>query len=195
MQVPRLILCPFKTGGRSQPQVGRRYRRKIMLKQVLLIGAAAISFPALAQNTAPTDTTAPPPTEQADPSASQPQPAPTPADPAPADTTTAPADSSAPPAGAATTTQPAQSSAATPAQVAQIVNQEFPSYDADKSNDLNQSEFAAWMKKLRTATDPTVDPESEQIETWVGQAWAAADTDKSGKISKDELTGFLSRGA
>ena len=49
--------------------------------------------------------------------------------------------------------------------------------------------------KLRTATDPTIDPESEQVKSWVGQAWAAADGDKSGKVSKDELTGFLSRGA
>ena len=90
---------------------------------------------------------------------------------------------------------PASAGAATPAQIAQIVDHEFSTYDADKSNDLNQSEFASWMKKLRTATDPTVDPESEQIKTWVGQAWAAADADKSGSVNKDELTGFLSRGA
>ena len=145
-----------------------------MLKQALLIGAVAISFPALAQNSAPTDPAAPPPAEQADPAA--------------------PAPDSAPPAGEAA--QPAPSGAtASPAQIAQIVDQEFASYDADKSSDLNQPEFAAWMKKLRTATEPSIDPESEQVKTWVGQAWAAADADKSGAVSKDELTGFLSRGA
>jgi len=164
-----------------------------MLKQVLLIGAAAISFPALAQNTAPTDTTAPPPTEQADPSASQPAPAP--ANPTDAGTPAPAPTESAPPSGDASQPAPASGAAATPAQIAQIVNQEFPTYDADKSSDLNEAEFAAWMKKLRTATDPTVDPESEQVKTWVGQAWAAADADKSGKVSKEELTGFLSRGA
>src|SRR3546814_1817580 len=55
------------------------------------------------------------------------------------------------------------SGAATPEQVAQIVNQEFPTYDADTSGDLSETEFATWMTKLRTATDPTVDPQSEQV--------------------------------
>lgn len=175
-----------------------------MLKQVLLIGAAAISFPALAQNTPPADTTAPPPTEQADPSAGQP--APTPAEPAPADTTapaptdapaTAPADSAspAPAEPAAPAGDASKAAAATPAQIAQIVDTEFPTYDGDKNGDLNQTEFASWMKKLRAATEPTIDTESEQVKTWIGQTWAAADADKSGAVSKEELTGFLSRGA
>lgn len=166
-----------------------------MLKQALLIGAAAISFPALAQNTPPADTAAPPPTEQADPSASQP--APTPADPAPTDTA-APAPTepnTTPGAPAAAQPAPSSSAAATPAQIAQIVNTEFPTYDSDKNGDLNQGEFAAWMKKLRAATEPTIDTESEQVKTWIGQAWTVADADKSGAISKEELTGFLSRGA
>lgn len=145
-----------------------------MLKQALLIGAAVVSFPALAQNTAPADPTAPPPTEQTDPAA--------------------PAPDSTPPAGEAAKPAPS-GTAATPAQIAQIVDREFASYDGDKSSDLNQSEFAAWMKKLRTATEPSIDPESEQVKTWIGQAWAAADADKSGAVSKEELTGFLSRGA
>ena len=148
-----------------------------MLKQLLIIGAAAISIPALAQETPPAEPSSPPPTEQPDPSTSQPAPAP----------------ESTPPAG---TAQPAPSgAAATPAQIAQIVDREFATYDADKSNDLNQAEFAAWMKKLRAATEPSVDPESEQVKSWVGQAWTAADADKSGAVSKEELTGFLSRGA
>lgn len=152
-----------------------------MMKHLLIIGAAAISVPAFAQNTPAADPASPPPTEQPDPSTSQPTPA--------------PGAETAPPAGSATT-QPAPSgSAATPAQIAQIVNSEFPTYDADKSGDLNQAEFAAWMKKLRTATEPSVDPESEQVKTWIGQAWTAADADKSGAVSKEELTGFLSRGA
>lgn len=152
-----------------------------MMKHLLIIGAAAISVPAFAQNTPAADPAAPPPTEQPDPSTSQPTPTPGP--------------ETAPPAGSATT-QPAPSgSAATPAQIAQIVNSEFPTYDADKNGDLNQAEFAAWMKKLRTATEPSVDPESEQVKTWIGQAWTVADADKSGAVSKEELTGFLSRGA
>ena len=66
-------------------------------------------------------------------SASQPAPAP---------------DASAPPAGD-TAAQPA--TAATPTQIAQIVDQEFPTYDGDANGELNAEEFGAWMKKLRTA--------------------------------------------
>lgn len=158
-----------------------------MLKQFLLVGAAALSFPALAQTTPPGDAGAPP-TEQPDAATAQPAPA------EPADTATGSGPATAP--APTESAQPAPSrAAATPTQIAQIVDREFPSYDGDKSGDLNQAEFAAWMKKLRTASDPTVDPEAEQVKTWVGQAWAVADADKSGAVSKDELTGFLSRGA
>lgn len=159
-----------------------------MLKQMLLIGAAAVSFPALAQSTPPADPASPP-------TASEPAPGPASTTP-PADTATtqAPApDASSPPAAAS---QPAPSgSAATPTQIAQIVDQEFPTYDGDKNGDLNEAEFGAWMKKLRTATDPSVDPESADVKTWIGQAFASADGDKSGGVNKTELTGFLSRGA
>lgn len=133
-----------------------------MLKQMLLIGAAAMSFPALAQEAPPAS----------DPMAAS--------EPAP---------------DAATQPAPASGTAATPTQVAQIVDQEFPTYDADSTGDLNEAEFAAWMKKLRAATDPAVDPESADVKTWIGQAFAAADADKSKSVSKSELTGFLSRGA
>ena len=156
-----------------------------MLKQMLLIGAAAVSFPALAQTTAPAADPAAPPT------AIEPATAPDatmPAEPAPAP---AP-DASAPPA--ATEAAPA-AAAATPTQIAQIVEKEFPTYDADANGDLNNAEFASWMKKLRAATEPSVDPESAEVKTWIGQAFAAADGDKSGAVNKTELTGFLSRGA
>ena len=157
-----------------------------MLKQMLLIGAAAVSFPALAQTTAPAADPAAPTT------ATEPATAPDatmPAEPAPAP---AP-DASAPPA--ATEAAPAAGTAATPTQIAQIVDKEFPTYDADANGDLNNAEFASWMKKLRAATEPGVDPESADVKTWIGQAFAAADGDKSGAVNKTELTGFLSRGA
>lgn len=140
-----------------------------MLKQLLLIGAAAVSFPALAQTTEPVGDEVPP--------ATQPAPAP---------------DASAPPAGD-TAAQPA--TAATPTQIAQIVDQEFATYDADANGALNEAEFAAWMKKLRTATDPSVDTESEAVKTWIDQSFTASDGDKSGGVDKAELTAFLSRGA
>jgi len=160
-----------------------------MLKQMLLIGAAAVSFPALAQTTAPAADPAAPTTatEPATAPATAPDAA-MPAEPAPApapDASAAPAATEAAPAAAA----------ATPTQIAQIVEKEFPTYDADANGDLNNAEFASWMKKLRTATEPSVDPESADVKTWIGQAFAAADGDKSGAVNKTELTGFLSRGA
>lgn len=167
-----------------------------MLKHMLLVGAAAMSFPALAQNQPVEDPTAPPPPEQSEPLPDTTEPAPVPDSAPPAEPVSAPErtpDTSAP---ADPTSEPApSSSAATPAQVAQIVDQEFPTYDADANGSLNETEFAAWMKRLRTATDPSVDPESEDVRTWIGQAFAAADADKSGGVDKAELTNFLSRGA
>lgn len=158
-----------------------------MLKQMLLIGAAAVSFPVLAQTTAPaSDPTAAPGTAQPAPTPDKTMP---PADPAPmpdASTSAPPASSQPAPSGAA---------AATPTQIAQIVEQEFPTYDGDKNGDLNEAEFGAWMKKLRAATDPSADVESAEVKTWISQAFASADGDKSGAVNKAELTGFLSRGA
>jgi hypothetical protein len=153
----------------------------MMLKQMLLIGAAAVSFPALAQTTAPASDPANPST------ATEPAPAPDAAtSPAPApDASTPPASSQSAPSGGA----------ATPTQIAQIVEQEFPTYDGDKNGDLNEAEFGAWMKKLRAATDPSADVESADVKAWIGQAFASADGDKSGAVNKTELTGFLSRGA
>ena len=173
-----------------------------MMKTMLMIGAAAISFPALAQSVDPmADDSMAPPT-QTEP---LPDPAPVPddstyppAEPAPApepvpDTDTPPVDG-APPADPIS--EPAPSgAAATPTQIAQIVDQEFPTYDGDASGELNEAEFSAWMKKLRAATDPTVDVESEEVKSWIGQAWTVADADASGGVNKDELTAFLSRGA
>ena len=143
-----------------------------MLKHMLMIGAAAMSFPALAQDTDPMEA-------------------------APiADSTLPPSDAIPDAEAPPTASEPAPSSAAaSPAQIAQIVDQEFPTYDADADGNLNEAEFAAWMKKLRVATDPSVDPEAAEVKSWIGQAFAAADTDSSGGVDKTELTGFLSRGA
>jgi hypothetical protein len=158
-----------------------------MLKQMLLIGAAAVSFPALAQSTPPADPASPPTTSEPAPGPASTTPRADPAAPAPAP------DASTPPASAS---QPAPSgTAASPTQIAQIVEQEFPTYDGDKNGDLNEAEFGAWMKKLRAATDPSADVESADVKTWIGQAFASADGDKSGGVNKTELTGFLSRGA
>jgi hypothetical protein len=88
--------------------------------------------------------------------------------------------------------------AATPAnpgtQVADVVNGEFGTYDKNKNGSLSKAEFGAWMTALRTKADPSVKDDAAN-KNWVAQAFSQADTDKSGTISKDELTNFLSQGS
>ncbi|MBO9715120.1 EF-hand domain-containing protein [Sphingomonas sp.] len=76
-------------------------------------------------------------------------------------------------------------------QVAQVIGQEFGSYDKDASGGLNSTEFAGWMEALRKASDPSFQPGSPQATTWLGQAFAQADTDHNHAISQLELTVFL----
>src|SRR3546814_13448486 len=106
-----------------------------MFNQLRFISAASVSVPALAHTPPPASDPMNPPTTTEPVS-----PAPTPytTSPAPAPDTTTPdttspapvPDSSSPPA--ATESAPADA-AATPTQIAQIVEQEFPTYDGDKN--------------------------------------------------------------
>lgn len=99
------------------------------------------------------------------------------------------------------TTQPApapmeptnQGSAATPTQVAEIVDKDFATYDTDATSDLNEAEFAVWMKALRKSAESDFDSESAEITAWIAQAFAAADKDNSKSVSKVELAGFLTQ--
>ena len=138
-----------------------------MLKHVLLTGAVLMATPAIAQ-TAPT-------------SPSAPATAPTPATPMPAVPAADPAPiASTPPAA------PADPSA----QIAEIVNREFPSYDTTKDGILNKVEFGAWMFALRKAANPALQDDAAN-KTYVAGSFATADTDKSKSVSKDELIKYL----
>lgn len=172
-----------------------------MLKPILLASAMIISAPALAHDMATQSTTAPGAqstapatagTAPTDPAASMTQDstATQAADPA----TSAAADpaTSAQAAPAESAGQPQQASAA---QIAQIVETEFPNYDGDKDGEITQDEFGKWMVALRSASDPSTNAQSAEVQTWVGQAFASADMDKSTKVSKTELTSFLAQGA
>jgi len=170
-----------------------------VLKSVLLASAVMISVPALAQDQVPSTSTqqTTPPTEQSvqRPALSQdsstPQTAtPDAQDPAAAQTqqpTTADQAQAAPAQPA--TGQPASAAA----QVAQIVNQEFPTYDKNADGNLDKTEFGSWMVALKTASDPTTKPDDPATKSWVNGAFASADTDKSAQVSKDELTAYLSK--
>jgi hypothetical protein len=114
-----------------------------------------------------------------------------PATPAPAQQAATPSTSAAPQSAAA---EPAQTTTATGSQVAQVVNAEFGSYDTNKDGKLDRTEFAAWMVKLKTASDPATKADSPATKSWVTSAFAQADTDKSKSLTQAELTGFLSQG-
>ncbi|MET4896321.1 EF-hand domain-containing protein [Sphingomonadaceae bacterium jetA1] len=83
---------------------------------------------------------------------------------------------------------------ATGDQIAQVVETQFPTYDKDGDGQLSKAEFGQWMVALKSQTDPSAKPESAATKRWIGTAFAQADTDKSKKVSKAELTGFLSQG-
>lgn len=181
-----------------------------MLKHVLLASAFLISTPVLAQDQPQTnpgqpDTNASPaqpqtaPVPQA-PSATDPTPQTTPA-PTSAVPATPPAPTTAdaqPQTAPAPNAPPADAQAANPApsgqgaQVAEVVNGEFGTYDKNKNGSLSKTEFGAWMTALRTKADPSVKDDAAN-KSWVAQAFTQADTDKSKSVSKDELTNFLSQ--
>jgi hypothetical protein len=173
-----------------------------MLKSILLASAVMISAPAFAQDapvpgrvpqntatppvdtsTAPTETPAASETPTQDSVTAQ----------TPRTTTDAPAPTASARTAAATPTAGAPAAGA--AQIAQVVNTEFPSYDKDANGALNKVEFGSWMVALKTASDPATKATDPATQTWVGNAFASADVDKSAAVSKDELTKFLSQGA
>ncbi|CAN5423051.1 hypothetical protein BH10PSE15_BH10PSE15_16620 [soil metagenome] len=174
-----------------------------MKKAILLCAMMGISAPAFARTTtadpqaapmtqsAPAQSTAP---ATADPSASSPSQTAATAPAAPTATAqTSPAPAAGDPA-TQTAEQPAQQPASGGTQVAQVVDTEFATYDNNKDGVLSKTEFGAWMVALKTASDPSTKAEAATTKTWVGQAFASADKDKSKSVSKTELTGFLSQG-
>ena len=152
-----------------------------MIKIMLLAGTVAISAPAFAQTTAPNAQTAPAPMQTTPaPATTAPAPAQTvPAAPAPTETTPAPTDAAA---------APSQS------QVAQVVDQQFGTYDKNADGALSKAEFAAWMTALKSQANAKAATPAEET-AWNDAAFSQADGDKSATVTKVELTGFLVKGA
>ena len=140
-----------------------------MMKTILLAGTMVIAAPALAQTQVPVTPTAAAPAQTA---------------PAPTTTPTTPVE----------TTPPAASAAPTQTQVAQVVDQQFGTYDKDANGALSKAEFSAWMTALKAqANAKEADPAKETA--WNDAAFRQADGDKSATVTKVELTGFLVKGA
>lgn len=155
-----------------------------MLKSIVIASAMLVSAPVFGQVAQPS-AAVPAGTQQTptntDPSQSAPS--------GQAQLPGAPTDS-APTQGA-----PAETAAAQPAtgsQIADVIGKEFPTYDKDGDGSLTAKEFDTWMVALKTASDPSTKATAPGTKSWLTQAFAQADTDKNKKVSKGELTSFLS---
>ena len=151
-----------------------------MLKYAFLAGSMMIATPALAQDIpaspqqSPATQSAPATIDPAAPATTQ-------------DSAQAPVqDSAAAPAQDVAAAQPASG-----AQVADAVTTDFAKYDANGNGSLSATEFGAWMVALKSASDPSTKAASKETKTWLAQAFAQADKDKSKSVSETELTGFL----
>ena len=148
-----------------------------MLKTMFLAGTMIVAAPVLAQTATPAPQTAP--------GAQTATPAPATTEVAPATTPAQPTQAA--PAAAATT-------APTQAQVAQVVDQQFGTYDKNGDGTLDKAEFAAWMDALKAQANAKTGTAAEQT-AWNDAAFKQADGDKSATVTKTELTGFLVKGS
>ena len=142
-----------------------------MLKYAMLVGAALVAVPVLAQTT----TTSP----QAS---------------APGGAATGQAAPSGTPADSVPMQSAAREQPATGSQVAQVVDTEFPTYDKNGDGKLSAAEFSGWMVALKSKTDPTTKPDAPETKKWVSAAFAQADADKNKSLTKAEVTSFLTQG-
>jgi hypothetical protein len=98
-----------------------------------------------------------------------------------------PADGAAAPA-ASEPAAPAEGATPKAAAAGQLVEQQFATYDLDKSGQLDATEFTAWVSKLRKpAADGAPAPDAKWSET----LFARADTDQDKLVSKAEMTSLL----
>ncbi|MBP6031343.1 MAG: EF-hand domain-containing protein [Sphingobium sp.] len=99
--------------------------------------------------------------------------------------------------GGTSTASPSSSSAgvtaATGAQVAAVVDQEFPAYDADKSGVLDKTEFSKWILDLKAKEMQASGKTASQTElsAWATAAFTTADADQNKNVSRTELTKYL----
>lgn len=98
------------------------------------------------------------------------------------------------PAQPASPGDPAATTSAPSSPVAAVIESGFPTYDKDKSGSLSAPEFKQWIADLKTQeqTSEGKPADAAAANQYAGTAWKAADKNKDGKVSKDELTAFLS---
>ena len=77
-----------------------------------------------------------------------------------------------------------------PRRARRRVDQQFAQYDKNGDGKLSKAEFGDWMTALKKASDPNAKPDA----AYNNAAFAQADTNKNGSVSKDEATKFLGGG-
>ena len=93
----------------------------------------------------------------------------------------------------------ADASAATganaPSDVASVVQQGFPTYDANANGSLSRPECDRWMLALRRAADPSTSDTSPATRSYLTGAFRTADANRNGTVTREELTTFLGQPA
>jgi hypothetical protein len=69
------------------------------------------------------------------------------------------------------------------------VGMDWPRYDAGGKGHLTKAELDQWFKDLRASAGDAA-PDAK----WLGTAFGQTDTNKDKKVSREELTAFLSSG-
>jgi hypothetical protein len=157
-------------------------KENTMLRLIATAATLAAISPVIAQETSP------PPAQEMPPPPPSNAPGAPPSNPAPP---------TSPPSAEAQPTQSAPAAAPKSKEetVKEVVSAEFPTYDADKSGDLNRAEFGKWVTTLREQTMAQQGKASSMTEpekaSWIKNAFTKADTDKSKKVSQSELETFL----
>lgn len=91
------------------------------------------------------------------------------------------------PAPTAPTTEPKE------VTVQKFVDAEFPTYDINKNDELEPAEFRKWVLALHDASGEANAAKDPSVKAkWANAAFATADTDKSKKVTRAEMNGFLS---
>ena len=76
--------------------------------------------------------------------------------------------------------------------VQNLVDAEFPTYDANKNGNLESAEFGKWVLALYDKSGDANAPKDEAAKAkWSKAAFATADVDKNKNVSKAEMNTFL----
>lgn len=87
---------------------------------------------------------------------------------------------------------PAPTSEPKEVTVQKLVDAEFPTYDVNKDNELEPTEFRKWILALHDAASAANAAKDPAVKAkWANAAFTTADTDKSKKVSKAEMNAFL----